>query len=349
MAHKYGDRVRESTTTTGTGTITLGGAALGGYQAFSAVCSNNDTVFYSISDPAGTKWEVGLGTWQTGGTIVRTAGGVLTGSSGAGALVSFDAGTKDVMLVVPTKAGILGAGGGATVASAAALPVPTGRVCHVSGTTGITSVLATNLEVGSVVTLVFDAELDVTKGSNLVIEDNFHALANSTLTLVFDGTNWYELARSAPQFPMGEVSYFSTTGTVVTITAQSDGATNMVKAAPATTGNFACGFDNGGANNGRLRYIGAATRDFHVACSWSAIGSGAPVDRLVFGVAKNGTVVAASKVLQDVSSSLAQGNALHVMVSLATNDYLELFVGNLTDTDDPTVFSLNIFAMGMVC
>jgi len=292
---------------------------------------------------------VGIGTWLTGGSIARTAGGVLSGSTGAGALVSFDAGTKDVMLVVPTKSGILGAGGGATIASGAALPVPTGRVVHVSGTTGITSVLATNLEVGTVVTLVFDAELDVTKGSNLVIEDNFHALANSTLTIAYDGTNWYEVTRSAPQFPMGEVNYFSMTGTAVVIASQSDGSTNMVKAAPISTGNFACGFDNGGADNGRLRYTGATTRDFHVALSWSVLGGAAPVDLLVVGVAKNGSVVAGSKVLQGVSNTQVQGNALHVMVTLATNDYLELFFGNTTDTDDLTLYSLNIFAMGMVC
>jgi hypothetical protein len=348
MAHKYGDRVRESSTTTGTGTFALNGAATGGYQAFSSVCSNNDTVFYSISDPSGTKWEVGYGTWQTGGNLVRTAGGVLSGSSGAGTLVSFDAGTKDVMLVLPMKSGILGAYGGAIIASAAALPVPTGRVVHVSGTTGITSALATNLEVGTVVTLIFDSTLDVTKGNNLVIEDNFHAIANSSLTLAYDGTNWYEVARSAPQFPMGEISYFSMTGTAVVIAAQSDGSTNMVKVALVTTGNFACGFDNGGADNGRLRYIGAATRDFHIACTWSAVG-GVATDRLVFGIAKNGTVIAASKVLQDVSASVVQGNAIHVMAELATNDYLELFVGNTTDTDDPTVYNLNLFAMGMVC
>jgi len=347
--HKYADRVRESTTTTGTGTVTLAGAAEGGYQAFSAVCSNNDTVFYSIADPTGTKWEVGIGTWQTGNLLARTAGGVLSGSDGAGVLVSFGAGTKDVMLVIPTKSGVLGAGGGATVASASALPVPIGRVVHVSGTTGITSVLATNLEVGTVVTLVFDAELDVTKGSNLVIEDNFHALANSTLTIAYDGTNWYEVTRSAPQFPMGEVNYFSMTGTAVVIASQSDGSTNMVKAAPISTGNFACGFDNGGADNGRLRYIGAATRDFHVAMSWSVLGGAAPVDLLVVGVAKNGSVVAGSKVLQGVSNTQVQGNALHVMVTLATNDYLELFFGNTTDTDDLTLYSLNLFAMGMVC
>lgn len=196
MAHKYGDRVRESTTSTGTGNVSLAGAATGGYQAFSAVCANNDTCFYCIADPSGTKWEVGLGTWQTGNTLVRTDAGVLAGSSGAGARVSFDAGTKDVFLTLPTKAGILGAGGGATVASAGALPLPTGRVFHVSGTTTITSITATNLEVGTVITLIFDDVLTVTDGSNLKLAGNFITSADDTLTLAYDGTNFYEIARS---------------------------------------------------------------------------------------------------------------------------------------------------------
>jgi len=54
-------------------------------------------------------------------------------------------------------------------------------------------------------------------------------------------------------------------------------------------------------------------------------------------------------VVQDSSWGQAQRSALHVMISLAENDYLELFVGNLTDTSDPTILSLNLFGMGMVC
>ena len=147
--------------------------------------------------------------------------------------------------------------------------------------------------------------------------------------------------------PMGEVSYFDTTGTAVVIAAQSDGSTNMVKAAPTTAGNFDHEFDNGGANNGRLRYTGAVTKSFHVAVTWSILGGGAATDNIVIAVAQNGTPVAAGKVLQGVTNANIQGNALHVMLSLATNQYIEVYFGNLTDTDDIVLKSLNIFAMGM--
>jgi hypothetical protein len=147
--------------------------------------------------------------------------------------------------------------------------------------------------------------------------------------------------------PMGEVSYFSMTGTAIAIAASSDGSSNMVMANPATTLNMDTGFDNGGANNGRLRYIGTATKMFHVACTIS-IAPAAANDVFVFGIAKNGTVVSASKILlQAINASQARSTAMHVMVELATNDYIELYIGNTTDADDCTVHSLNLFAMGM--
>lgn len=95
MAWVSGDRVRETTTTTGTGSITLAGAATG-FLAFSARVSNGDKVFYAIA--GSTEWEVGYGTWTTGGHISRDT---VLASSNADALVSFSAGSKDVFLDFP--------------------------------------------------------------------------------------------------------------------------------------------------------------------------------------------------------------------------------------------------------
>jgi len=85
---------------------------------------------------------------------------------------------------------------GANVASATAMPVPTGRVFHVTGTTSITSVVTTGLAPGSVVTLIFDGILTFTDGNNLKIAGNFVTTADDSITLAFDGTNFYEIARS---------------------------------------------------------------------------------------------------------------------------------------------------------
>ena len=59
MALILKDRVQETTTTTGTGTLTLGGAVTG-YQAFTAI-GNANTTYYAIYASGGSEWEVGIG------------------------------------------------------------------------------------------------------------------------------------------------------------------------------------------------------------------------------------------------------------------------------------------------
>lgn len=84
----------------------------------------------------------------------------------------------------------------ADVASQAALALPaTGNVFNITGTTNITSI-GTTLSTGRVVILKFAGILTVTDGSNLKLAGNFVTTADDTLTLVGDGTNWYEVARS---------------------------------------------------------------------------------------------------------------------------------------------------------
>lgn len=99
MALVLADRVKETTTTTGTGTVTLLGAATG-YQSFAAV-GNANTTYYCIAAQTGTEWEVGLGTYTAvGTTLARTT---VIASSNAGSLVNFSAGTKDVFVTQPAK------------------------------------------------------------------------------------------------------------------------------------------------------------------------------------------------------------------------------------------------------
>jgi hypothetical protein len=87
-------------------------------------------------------------------------------------------------------------GGGAAVASATAMPVPTGRVFHVTGTTTITSITSTNFASGACVTLIFDGVLTFTDGNNLALAGNFVTTADDTISLCYDGTNWYETGRA---------------------------------------------------------------------------------------------------------------------------------------------------------
>ena len=94
MALVVKDRVQETTTTTGTGTITLAGA-VSGFQSFSAI-GNGNTTYYAIV--GGTEWEVGLGTYTSVGTTL-SRDTVLASSTGA--KVSFSAGTKNVFVTYP--------------------------------------------------------------------------------------------------------------------------------------------------------------------------------------------------------------------------------------------------------
>jgi len=97
MALVIADRVQETTTTTGTGTVTLAGAVTG-YQSFSAI-GNTNTTYYTITDPATGDWEVGIGTYTTSGTTLSRT--TVLASSNAGSLVSFGAGNKFVFSTYP--------------------------------------------------------------------------------------------------------------------------------------------------------------------------------------------------------------------------------------------------------
>jgi len=90
------DRVQETTTTTGTGTVTLGGA-VSGYQSFSAI-GNGNTTYYTIH--GGTEWEVGIGTYTSSGTTLSRT--TVLASSNSGSLVNFSAGTKNVFVTYPS-------------------------------------------------------------------------------------------------------------------------------------------------------------------------------------------------------------------------------------------------------
>ena len=103
MALVVKDRVRESSATTGTGTITLSGAYVG-FQTFSAAVSNGSTLFYAIHNTAPgveTEWEVGFGTYSAG-TLTRDT----LYSSSTGAFISFSAGTKEVFITYPAEAAV---------------------------------------------------------------------------------------------------------------------------------------------------------------------------------------------------------------------------------------------------
>jgi len=91
MALVIADRVRETSTTTGTGTLTLDGAVTG-FRTFSSAIGDTNTCYYTIT--LGADYEIGVGTVGAG-TLARTT---ILKSSNSNNAVNFGAGTKDVFV-----------------------------------------------------------------------------------------------------------------------------------------------------------------------------------------------------------------------------------------------------------
>jgi hypothetical protein len=132
MALVLADRVKETTTTTGTGTVTLLGASTG-FQSFAAV-GNGNTTYYTIAAQTGTEWEVGIGTYTSvGTTLSRTT---VLASSNAGSLVTFSAGTKDVFVTYPSSRSIYADGTTLTATNSSILPATSGGTSYASYAVG---------------------------------------------------------------------------------------------------------------------------------------------------------------------------------------------------------------------
>jgi len=98
MALVLADRVLETSTTSGSGTISLAGASVG-YQGFSTGVGNGNQTYYTIALEGGSEWEVGIGTYTSvGDTLSRDT---VLASSASGAKVGFSAGTKQVFVTYP--------------------------------------------------------------------------------------------------------------------------------------------------------------------------------------------------------------------------------------------------------
>lgn len=95
----FGNRIKETSTTTGTGNLTLAGAATG-YLSFTTVFGTNTSFGYCIALAGSAEWEVGIGYLSGGTTLVRDQ---VIASSNSNAAVNFSAGTKDVFCTQPAE------------------------------------------------------------------------------------------------------------------------------------------------------------------------------------------------------------------------------------------------------
>jgi len=203
MALVLADRVKETTTTAGTGTVTLLGAAPG-FQSF-AVVGDANTTYYTIAGQTTSEWEVGIGTYTSSGTtLARTT--VLSNSSGTQpSALSFSAGTKDVFVTYPSSKSVnLDASGNATALGTPAAFVGT----NITGT-------ASGLTAGNVTT---NANLtgDVTSSGNATtlatVNSNVGSFTFSSITVNAKGLITAASSGSAPaEFVAGTALTFNQT------------------------------------------------------------------------------------------------------------------------------------------
>ena len=120
MALVIKDRVKETTTTVGNGTITLAGA-VSGFQSFSVIGDGNTTYYAIVGE---TEWEVGIGTYTASGTTLSRD--TVLESSNSGNKVIFSAGTKDVFVTYPAERSVYVDGSSIVPATSATLALTNG-------------------------------------------------------------------------------------------------------------------------------------------------------------------------------------------------------------------------------
>lgn len=177
MADALADRVLETTTTTGTGTLNLGGAETN-YQSFVDGVGDGNDCYYCIEDNTNNEWEVGYGRVNSGSpnTLTRTAA---IDSSNSGALVNLGAGTKNVFVTYPGARALF-------VGNAEDVAVPGDIVFGVANpyiegndTDGVLTIAALTNETDSAAIQLFGP-------THATQANDFGVYANNALALLFD-------------------------------------------------------------------------------------------------------------------------------------------------------------------
>jgi hypothetical protein len=179
MALVVNDRVKETSTTTGTGTFDLGGA-VSGFESFVTAIGNGNTTYYSIVNENG-EFEVGLGTVTDAATDTLSRDTIIS-SSNSDAAVNFTAGTKNVFCTLPaSKAVILDSSGNIVANNGSNLTnlnadnlasgtLPDARfpaTLPAANGSALTNLNASNLDSGTVPDARFPATLPAISGANL--------------------------------------------------------------------------------------------------------------------------------------------------------------------------------------
>ena len=196
MALVINDRVKETTTTTGTGTVTLGGA-VSGFETFAAGIGNSNTTYYCIVLNA--EFEVGLGTLSSdSSTLARTT---IISSSNSDSAVDFSAGSKFVFCCLPaSKTTILDANNNLTLPAKLIMPdVTSGKILVADGTSYEEVALSGDATIasGGALTIANDAVEQAMIADDAVGADQLAASAVVTASIVDDNVTQAKIADDA--------------------------------------------------------------------------------------------------------------------------------------------------------
>lgn len=250
MALVLRDRVKETTTTTGTGSVTLAGAVIG-YQSFSVI-GNGNTCYYAISASGTSEWEVGIGTYTSSGTTLSRD--TVLASSNSNSLVNFSAGTKDVYVVYPAGKSVYldassnvsalgtvasGTWQGTTIAAGyggtgLTSPGTSGNVLTSNGTVWASVANPPAFSAGTV--MLFRQTAAPTGWTKDTTNYNNYALRVVTGTASSGGTVAFTTA-FASQTPAGSLSSTTATNQNTTATNQNTTATGSLSSTTATNQN----------------------------------------------------------------------------------------------------------------
>lgn len=272
MALVLADRVKDTTTTTGTGPVTLSGTAPAGFQTFGAAIGNGNTTYYTIA--AGSQWEVGIGTYTAAGTSL-SRDTVLASSSG-GSLVSFSAGAKDVFVTYPAEKAITDGYG--------LLPVANGGTGQTSYTNGQLLIGNTTGNTLAKATLTQGTGISISNGAGSITITN--SAPDQTVSITGGGTT--TVTGTYPNFTVsssdqyvGTVTSVSGTGTVngltLTGTVTSNGSLTLggtlsgVSLTTQVSGTLPIA--NGGTNSSATPTAGAVAYGTGTAYAFTAAGT----------------------------------------------------------------------------
>ena len=209
MALILKDRVKETTTSVGTGAITLAGASTG-YQAFSVI-GNSNTTYYCIAGQGTGEWEVGIGTYTLSGTSLSRD--TILASSNSGSVVTLSAGTKDVFVVYPAGKSVNQNASGNVEFGDGTVSAPS--ISFASDTnTGLYRIGADNLGVAVNGTKIIDVATTGVSVAGAIGSTGNYTITKAEPTIVFSNTgqdSWLIAAGGGGNISNGYLGFRNTT------------------------------------------------------------------------------------------------------------------------------------------